>query len=567
MARKRRTPSPPPQPPPPPPQEESEEEEETSDSDSDTDAQAFQLRQVPQSPTKLPHPAQPQSDSDADEEEEEGESEPEIPEPVTQAAGKPKAEQERKRPAPDPSPTTGKAKKAKAGTEKVAATPPSKSKKGKAEPEKAVPEATLAGKAKKGKTEPEKVAPEAPPPGKGKKAATKLEKLPALDHSPADSKSDKPGRAARLWGKGDEMKILEALAAHVKSQGVMPKFDFLLTTIRDRLDRKNCTYTDIYEKVRRLKERYEKVVATGIVPSKEDELQMYNISEAIWGEKAKGAIAAATSQKDGGVTKSKKGQATKEKLDGNSVGAVHKEAASNAVNQNGDSKKGSKKGQAIKEKTDRDVKSRISKEATTAATPSKSKKQGNHSEELDKDLKDGKLKEATIIGSQNDSDLAKSKRGKADKGKMDIDTDSCTPKEATTNQNGGTQIISKEVETQDEESERDDNVQGMRRGFDELQGLYSNLALYVEEIEAHHPCGETLKRLFEFIGDDKAQALESKIKKYRVAETKVQIRRGDIQKEVLNLLLAHSVMESRESICTTRPHKIPNQRPCSEFKQ
>ncbi|KAJ1279025.1 hypothetical protein BS78_04G124000 [Paspalum vaginatum] len=552
MARKRRTPSPPPPPPPLPPQEESEEEE-TSDSDSDTDAQAFQLRQVQHSPTKPPHPAQPQSDSDADDEEEEGESsesEPDDPEPVaqkktwaTQAAGKSKAEQERKRPAPDPSPTTGKAKKAKAGTDKVAAvaaeaTPPSKSKRGKAEPEKAVPEATPAGKAKKGKAEPRKVVPEAPPSGKGKKAGTKLEKPAALDHSPADSKSDKPARAARLWGKGDEMKILEALAAHVKSQGVMPKFDFLLTTIRDRLDRKNCTYTDIYEKVRRLKERYEKAVTTGIVPSKEDELQMYNISEAIWGEKAKGAIAAATSQKDGGVTKSKKGQASKEKMDGNSEVGVHKEAAINAANQNGDSKKGSKKVQAIKEKTDRVVKSRLSKEATTTATPSMSKKQGNHSDELDKDLKDGTLKEATIIGTQNDSDLAKSKWGKTDKGKMNIDMDSCTPKEATpTNQNGGTQIKSKEVEIHDAETDRDDNVQGMRRGFDELQGLYSNLAVYVEEIEAQHPCGETLKRLFEFIGDDKAQALESKIKKYRVAEAKVQIRRADIQKEVLNLLL------------------------------
>lgn len=518
---------------------------EGSDSDSDTDAHDFQLRQVHRVPTKLPHP---QSASDADDDEEGGSSssEPENPEPVVpkktlamRAAGKSKVEQERTRPALDPEPT-GKAKKSKAGTEKAAAvsdgSPPSKVKKGKAELEKPAPGLTPAVKAKKVKAEPVKAVRDATPSGKGKKAGTKTEKL---NTSPADSKSDKPARAPRVWGKGDEMIILEALAAHVKSKGVRPKTEILLNTVRDRLERKNCTYTDMYEKVRRLKERYDKAMSKGIVPSKDDELEMYNLLATIWGEKEKGDVAAAMSQKDGAVTKSNKGHASKRKNDENSVDGAAKEAATSTATQNGDPWKRSKKVQAIKEKTDRDVKSRLSMEATTTATPSRTKKRENHNEELNKDAKDGTLKDDTTIGTQNDTDLIKSNREKSDKGKMNRDTDSRMPKEpTTTNQNGGTQIKSMEVGSHDEEIERDANVHGMRRGFDKLQELYSNLALYVEEIEAHHPCGETLKRSFEFIGDDKAEYLESKIKKYRVAELKAHNRRADIQKEVLNVLLS-----------------------------
>ncbi|KAF8670140.1 hypothetical protein HU200_050894 [Digitaria exilis] len=594
MARKRRAPSPPP--PPPPPQEESseesssEEEEEPpslhpprmpppaavdndadssegSEDDSDTDAQAFQLRQVPAAQGAPHRVTQPESDEEEEEEEEgessesESESEPENPEPVVQkkaspaAAGKSKAEQERKRPAEDPAPS-GKAKKAKAGADKSAlsaevtaagkgkkgktelekvapeATPAGKSKKGKAGLEKAAPEATPAGKVKKGKAELEKAVPEAV---KGKKGGANAEKPVALD----SSSSRKPSRVQRLWGTNDEMKILEALAAHVKSEGTLPKTDFLIATVGDRLDRKNCTYTDVYEKVRMLKRRYEKAVSTGIVPSKEDELKMYKLSEAVWGEKTKEAIAATTARNDGAVIKSKKGQANKEKKDGNSKGGAPKEAATSTASQNGDSQKGSKKGQAIKEKTDRGVKSRLSKESTTTGNPTKRMKRDTHNEALDKDAISGALKEATTTGTQNGSDFAKSKRGKTDKGKMDIDADSLKQKDATTvTQNDGTLTNNKDGETHDEQIERDDNVQRRRRGFDELQGLYSNLSANVEQIEVRHPCGETLKRAFGFIDDEKAQSLESKLNKLSVDEAKVQIRRGDLKKEVLNALIS-----------------------------
>ncbi|XP_062223498.1 uncharacterized protein LOC133922269 [Phragmites australis] len=539
MARKRRAPSPAPPPPPPPPQEESSSEEsgssseeeppraaapqnpsqnprpapsaaDSSEEDSETDAHAFQLRQVARSPSKAPAPA-PQPESDDEEEGESSESEPEIPKPVQKkaAAQKSKAEQDRKRSAPEPAPS-GKAKKAKAAAPE--ATPPSKLKKSKAESEKTA------------------VAPEPIPSGKAKKPGSKLEH-PALDPSPS-IKSEKLARTLRTWTKDDEMKILEVLATHVKSEGVLPKTEYLLGALRDRLNRKNCSYTDMYEKVRRLRERYEKAVSTGTLPSEEDELQMYNLSESVWGEKAKEAIAAATSQNDGILKKSKKGQANKEKMDGNSKDATSKETVTSIANRDGNTQKGSKKGQAIKEKTDGNVKSRVSKEATTTATPRKSKKHGNHKEEWDEDAK-RTLKEATTA-TQNGGALTKSKRGKTDKEKMDRGTQSLVPKAATSaTHNCGTPTKSKE-----EETERDANVQGMHRGFDDLQKLYSNLAAYVEIIEVQHPCGETLKRAFEFIGDEKAHALDSKIKKQRIAEAKVQIHRADIKKQVLNTLIS-----------------------------
>jgi hypothetical protein len=361
------------------------------------------------------------------------------------------------------------------------------------------------------------------------------------------------------------IKILEALVAHVKSEGALLKTDALLAAVRDHLDRKDCSYSDMYERVRRLKERYDKTVSKGVVPKGEDELQMYNLSDAIWGEKAKEAIAAAASQNGSTVTKSKKGQINKEEVDGNSKGGTSKEV----TNQNGDTRKGSKKGRAIDGKTDRDVKSKVSKEGTATGTSSKTKKRGNDNEELGKGAKSGTSKETAITTTQNGDALTKLKKGKMDIDRtpkeastsrqndgtrtqeethqeeteigatvqgtprmMGIDR---TPKEASTSrQNDGTQT---QEETHQEETEIGATVQGTPRIFDGLKNQYPSLAWRVERIEAHHPCGEALKRAFESIPDEKANALESKIKKQRISEAKVQIRRADITKEVLNLLI------------------------------
>jgi hypothetical protein len=218
-----------------------------------------------------PVAAVPQPESNADQEEEEededgesSESKPEIPEPMQKKPvmtnkSKIAKHEDKKRPAPEPTPS-GRAKKAKAKARKAA------------------PEAILAGKGKKAKAEPEKVAPMQTPSGKAKKPGGKLEK-PGLN----PLLSSKSVCDQRSWSKEDVIKILEALS-DVKREGVLPKNDVLLAAAHDHLDRKDCTYTDLYDKVRGLKKRFEKTVGTGVMPSGEDELRIYNLSEAIWGE-------------------------------------------------------------------------------------------------------------------------------------------------------------------------------------------------------------------------------------------------------------------------------------------
>jgi hypothetical protein len=194
---------------------------EEESSDSDTDANAFQLREVARSPGKP-------SQSDADEEDG---SSSDSPEPVQKkaAARKPKAEfGKKKRRADESIPSSGgKAKKAKAGVEK------------------AVP---LSGKAS---SEPNASS-------RGKKHK---EKPPVLDRSP-------PKPASKRWTIEDEIKVLEALVSHIKTNGTQPSaLDLIIAAVGDSLERKNCSKTEMYEKVRSLRLRHEKAVSTGTLPT------------------------------------------------------------------------------------------------------------------------------------------------------------------------------------------------------------------------------------------------------------------------------------------------------------
>ncbi|KAG8070571.1 hypothetical protein GUJ93_ZPchr0006g44887 [Zizania palustris] len=539
MARKRRSPSP--SPPPPPPQPESSEEISTSeeegeeevkvktspavpapqkpidhgaassegeevDSDTDTYAQAFQLLKVVRSP----------GDKGGEDEEEGGssESEPEKPEPVRkEEAKKPIAEAKKKRSAPEPA-LSGKAKKAK-GVEKTAPEPvPSgKPKKAaKAEAGKAAPDTTLSSKTNKSRVKPEKMA---------------------SDPSPSSNKSGKTGTR---WTTGDEIKIVEVMAKHVKSHGTHPKPDEIIAALGDSLDRKNSSRSDMYEKVRRLKQRYEitakKVAENSTLPVKDDDLQMYKLSLEIWGKDAKEVVSGSTVQNNGTPSKSKKGQAKKEKMDGDS------KEATTAANKNGGTLVENRMGKTTKQKATVETKIKSSKDVAPTATPAKSKKRRNHKDKLDEETKNGPSKEITITATHDDSTLVEDKRGKADKEKLDRDTDSVMPKEATTaTQNVGILTNSKGGETHKEKIETDATATGVRREFVELQRLYPNLASFVKIIDVQHPCGGTFKRAFEFISNDKACTLESKIKKQKVAEVRMQLRRADTRKEITNILL------------------------------
>jgi hypothetical protein len=123
-------------------------------------------------------------------------------------------------------------------------------------------------------------------PARGKKA----EKAAVL------AEASRPGKAKKKKirrVKDDEMKILEVLAAHVKSEGALPKTTgLLLAVVGKRLRTKNCTNSDMDEMVQQLKKQYKKAAHQGSVPSKEDDLQIYKLSEAVWGKKEKKAAAA-----------------------------------------------------------------------------------------------------------------------------------------------------------------------------------------------------------------------------------------------------------------------------------
>ena len=475
------------------------------------------------------------------------ESEPE-PEPVKkESAKKAKAEAKKKRAAPEPAPS-GKAKKAKPEKSSSAAAP---------EP------APSSGKSKKAaKAEAAKAAAAEPAPSTGKVSKYNL--------APEPSPSSKSGKALSRWTTDDEVKILEVLVAHFKSHGTQLKVEGIIAAVGDSLERKSIKYSDMYEKVRRLTQRYEatakKVEHGGDLPAKEDDLRMYQLSSEIWGKNAKDA---------GNSSKNKKGQAKKDKVSGDSKEAAKEDKvdeAAIAVNEKGGTLAENKKGKTNKQKTGMETKVGSSKEAALAASPTKGKKKGSHKDKLDEEAKSGTAKvtstiatddddgtlggskrekagkeeldgdthivmpkEATTTAASDDGTLVGSKKGKADNGKLDGDTHSVMPKEATAGtQNGG---ILTGGENHKEKVDKDANVPSIRREYAELQSLYPNLASFVKGIEAQHPCGSTFKRAFEFISDDKACTLESKIKKQKIAEVRMQLRLADTKKEVANALL------------------------------
>ncbi|XP_047064543.1 STOREKEEPER protein-like [Lolium rigidum] len=432
--------------------------EEESD-DSETDAGAYQFRQAARSPGKP-------LESDADE----GDgSSSDSPEPVQT---KPARKSGKKRQAAESIPSGVKPKKAKADAAPLSRKPPNSTSKGKKRKEKAVP-----------------------------------------DRSPSKT-------AGRRWTIEDEIKVLEALVSHTKANGTQPSAVQLIAAVGDSLERKTCTKTEMYEKVRHLKQRHDKAATTGTLPDNDDDLRKFNLSEAVWGKSAKEVAAAPISQNDAATSVSNKGQTNKDKK-----GGTAKEATS-TVNENVGTVTESNKELATKEKLDGASKGRLSNKAANTDTPVKSKKRGNHKEDLEGDAK---TKETTNTATQNGSTLVRTKSGKSDKEEKDGDADSLGPKEAT--------AVTQNGESHEDKMDIDPNVKNMRREFDQLQNLYPNLASYVESIQAQHPCGETLKRAFEFIADEKACALESKIKKQRVIEMKTEIRRADTKKEVTNIFI------------------------------
>lgn len=343
MARKRRAPSPTP-PPPSPPQQSS-----GSESDTEDEERSPRTLMPPQSPQshsaaaesdgseeESDSDAQPESDAEEEEEEEEGdssESEPEAPEPVLKKALASKktntsAQKDKKKPAPasaasgsklkekgkvdgpqtEPDPDEEEEGESSESEQQDKTAPPAKKTVAQHNKKRPAPEAAPSGKAKKkAKADAGIVEHEATPTGNGKeKAEAEPEKVPhvqtrsatanklgdKLDKSGIDPSSSSKSAQVHRWSNKDTIKILETLAAYVEREAKCPENKVLYLLVADYLEREDCTLSDLYEKVRSQKRKYER----GFVPVGDYERQLYQLSDAIWGQKAQEAIAAAASR-------------------------------------------------------------------------------------------------------------------------------------------------------------------------------------------------------------------------------------------------------------------------------
>ncbi|PUZ46062.1 hypothetical protein GQ55_7G017400 [Panicum hallii var. hallii] len=77
----------------------------------------------------------------------------------------------------------------------------------------------------------------------------------------------------------------------------------------------------------------------------------------------------------------------------------------------------------------------------------------------------------------------------------------------------------------------------VRRGFEELQGLFPSLASEVEKITKDETLVPVLKRAFELIDDQKAGELNAKVKKQKVREVKTRMNQDALRVEVLKMLI------------------------------
>lgn len=128
--------------------------------------------------------------------------------------------------------------------------------------------------------------PAAPPGSVPGNAASGGEKKPTAVSQEEEVKGKKPAAFVRVWSAADEVRILECLAAHVKAHGAPPGRAELRAILAGRvLDKEEFTVTEIYEKVRRLRGRYEKLRSAAGAPlpgGDGEELRKYELSKAIW---------------------------------------------------------------------------------------------------------------------------------------------------------------------------------------------------------------------------------------------------------------------------------------------
>uniref|UniRef100_A0ACD5TPM1 Uncharacterized protein n=1 Tax=Avena sativa TaxID=4498 RepID=A0ACD5TPM1_AVESA len=124
-----------------------------------------------------------------------------------------------------------------------------------------------------------KIPPAADPPETNKK---KKKKEKTRSPSAETKKTSLPLEHA--WTPGDEVRILEAMAAHRQDeQGKLPKTSELFDSLDGRLDSKGFSMKELRRKVRSLKRRHGDDAIKGGVPAEEHECRLYQLSQNVWG--------------------------------------------------------------------------------------------------------------------------------------------------------------------------------------------------------------------------------------------------------------------------------------------
>ncbi|TVU28694.1 hypothetical protein EJB05_20249, partial [Eragrostis curvula] len=114
--------------------------------------------------------------------------------------------------------------------------------------------------------------------GKGGKPPASSE-----DKKPASEDKKPAGRFIRVWSKDDDVRILEALAAHRREHGTLPQPDELDAALAGSLDHSDYGRKDLLGKLRSLKAAYTRQFNKGEQPSKDMDRRIYNLSKEVWG--------------------------------------------------------------------------------------------------------------------------------------------------------------------------------------------------------------------------------------------------------------------------------------------
>ncbi|OEL22084.1 hypothetical protein BAE44_0016895 [Dichanthelium oligosanthes] len=101
---------------------------------------------------------------------------------------------------------------------------------------------------------------------------------------PSSVEDKKPGAPfQRTWSTDDEVRILEAMAAHCREHGTPPQPEALLAALAGSLDNSGSSLALLQGKVRNLKRRYSLAAKRGELPSKDHDRRLFDLSKSVWG--------------------------------------------------------------------------------------------------------------------------------------------------------------------------------------------------------------------------------------------------------------------------------------------